>query len=195
MMGTRDGKQMMVVGVVSTGIGCARPFLPGLYTRVSEYIPWIRKTIHHWIGVFERQIRCQIFIYFLYFRRGSILVLYTKYTIYLYVKYYKVPNELNKLFANNNVPDILFFPCAIVERNVSERPLRPSTARRIFNKVHKLRAGLYCVQIIGNIISWGTIYGTMNKIFLKRGWEILYKGYWNKDDANTDILLRRTQNL
>lgn len=32
-----------VTGIVSAGIGCALRELPGLYTRVNAYIPWIDK--------------------------------------------------------------------------------------------------------------------------------------------------------
>lgn len=40
-----ENGRYFLYGIVSYGVGCGRREYPGIYTRVSHYIDWIRRTI------------------------------------------------------------------------------------------------------------------------------------------------------
>ncbi|KAI8826109.1 trypsinogen 2 [Fimicolochytrium jonesii] len=42
---TTSGGKFYVHGITSWGDGCAEPGVPGVYTRVSSFVPWIKSTI------------------------------------------------------------------------------------------------------------------------------------------------------
>ena len=37
-----------LVGIISSGIGCAREEFPGIYTNLYKYINWINKIIYYY---------------------------------------------------------------------------------------------------------------------------------------------------
>uniref|UniRef100_A0A131YMJ4 Secreted serine protease n=1 Tax=Rhipicephalus appendiculatus TaxID=34631 RepID=A0A131YMJ4_RHIAP len=51
-----DGSRFVQVGIVSSGNGCARENVPGLYARVDVFVPWIKQVV----GSFEKAYSSEV---------------------------------------------------------------------------------------------------------------------------------------
>lgn len=56
LMCERPGESWVVYGVTSWGYGCGVKDSPGVYTKVSSFVPWIKSVTKLWMFIMKTKL-------------------------------------------------------------------------------------------------------------------------------------------